>query len=94
MKPSCNNMYTFLCFFSQLLHLSSENKLMTTLLNLFLTVPFCHFHLLLVKTFLNLDVNIIEAPPIYRAEKAPIASNLFMTQHDWLEEEPLEADLV
>ena len=34
------------------LHLSSENKLMTPLLNLFLTVLFCHFHLLPVTTFL------------------------------------------
>ena len=40
------------------------------------------------------DVNIIAATPIYTAEKAPIAPNLFPTQHDWLEEKSLEADLV
>ena len=40
------------------------------------------------------DVNIIAATPIHTAEKVPIAPNLFRTQHDVLEEESLEGDLV
>ena len=40
------------------------------------------------------DVNIIAATPIHTAEKVPFAPNLFRTQHDVLEEESVEGDLV